>query len=165
MTIPKASICVKVVEQINKDNPEIIESAIKIIEKPKAGLDYLHLLPIVFYKFCKKRSIEPSYIIGVNIERNAIHERTLFIGVVLKIYSPGVFKSIYNIDDGVRHELEGMLKVQPHWISQQVGSIVLWYNRDHDNFRANIDEVVNEVITEKEEKLIKSLEQLSLIFA
>lgn len=144
----KSSLCVKVVEHLLKESPLLIQDVVKQVEKPDPFFNYYHLLPKILNVFCAKRNISVQDITGVHIPRQAVHERVLFIALTMKLYSPGVYKGIYSIEDGLRHEVAGMLQCSPQWISQQVGTIVLWYNRNLLEFGDIINEIIS-VITKE----------------
>lgn len=161
MIIPKPGLCIKIVEHLQKENPLLIEDAAKQVEKIEPHFHFFFLIyPILSY-FCAKRRIQPSQIKGVHLSRQMVYERTLFIAVVLRLYSPSIFRTnvSYNVEDGLRRELFGLLQCNKEWISQQVDGIARNYNRNYQEFKDQVNDLlmfikseVKEVVVEEEVK-------------
>ena len=73
--------------------------------------------------------------------RRFVYERTLFISVVLWLYSPSIYNSKvnYDVENGVRKELEGILLCDETWISQQVKLVAHEYREDYMEFQQKVD--------------------------
>ncbi len=153
----KPGTCVKIVEYLKKEQPLLIKDAAKQVEKIEPHYHYFgRTLCKIFGVFLERRNITEEYIQGVNIPRQAVAERTLFIAVVLWLYSPAVFntKVSYNVEDGVRHELEGILLCNESWISQQVSTITSYYNSNYQEFRDMVNSLLEFIKAEVNEKKV-----------
>jgi hypothetical protein len=144
----------KIVEYLQKEQPALIEDAIKQVEKPEAYYQFFITIPEIFEKFCQKRNLKKQDIKGKRISRENIQERLLFIAVILKLYSPAIFKTTvsYSVEDGLRHNLYGLLHCNKEWISQQVDGIGRLYNqRFNDSYRVQVDDTVDYIKTQVSE--------------
>jgi hypothetical protein len=150
---PTSNQCVKIVDLLAKENPKLVEDAVKRIEKPEPYYIYLGTAREVFAKFLEIRGLGKKQIQGVHISRQLVQERTLFISVILILYSPAVYNTntSYAIENGVRHELEGMLLCNKEWVSQQVPKIAFDYSKNYQEFKGIIDELLIRIKSEIKE--------------
>lgn len=159
-----STLALKVVEYLSKTDPLLISDAIKQVEKPEPSFDYFFVLERTMHKYCSKKQIQPESIIGNKIGKQGMWERTLFMAVIFKLYSPEIFTGFYNLTDNLRKELAGMLECDPTWISQQVTPIISFMNdkrlpevRDHVN---KYVELLRNEITVKEVKEVNPVTTL-----
>lgn len=138
------SLAVKIVEHLSKTNPGLIKEAAEQVEKPHADFDYFFILERTLHNFCKKKNIEPESIIGKKIGNQGMWDRTIFMAVIFKLYSPEVFTGYYNLTDNLRKELAGMLECHQTWISQQVAGIVSYmHEKNYTEFREQVNGYVS----------------------
>jgi hypothetical protein len=157
--------CSKIVEYLERTQPAIIADAAEQIKKPEAEFNYFYLLLKVLNAFCKRKGFPPERIIGINLGGQATWERTVFIAVCLKLYSPAIFKTdvTYDIRDKLREELAGMLEIPtPNWISQQIGGIIVSM-RAYPEFRDQVNEYVEHMKNEVQIKHVVGESQLQLL--
>lgn len=156
VTTPTSTQCVKIVDLLAKENPKLVEDAVKRIEKPEPYYLYDRTMGPVLERFLEKRGLKEEDIQGVHISRQMVWERTLFIAVSLMLYSPAVFiRAVkYNIENGVRHELEGILLCNEEWISQQVDKISFDYNSNYQEFRDTINDLLSYIKENVKEKQV-----------
>jgi hypothetical protein len=148
------SLAVKAIQRLYKKNRELVTETIKEVEKPAPYYDYIFLFPKILSKFCEVKGYPETNIIGVDLGGQRKWEQTIFVAVILKLYSEAVFKQIYDIENGVRHNLAGMLECNEHGISQTIPKIIQ-YMGIYDEFR---DQVVKYTDIMKEEFKVKRVE-------
>lgn len=157
MNLPPTTLCVKAVGYIQKVNPNYLEDILKRIEKPEPHFLYIRTMSEVLEKFLQRRNLTEENIQGVHISRQMVFERTIFIAVILWLYSPAVYirATKYNIENGVRHELEGILLCNEEWISQQVDKISFDYNSNYQEFRDTINDLLSYIKENVKEKQVE----------
>jgi hypothetical protein len=148
------TLAVKAIERLYKTNREIVDEAIKEVEKPLPYFDYIFLFPKILTKFCEEKGYPEDHIKGVDIKAQRKWEQTIFIAVILKLYSEAVFKQIYDIENGVRHNLAGMLECNEHGISQTIPKIIQ-YMTVYDEFK---DQVIKYTDLMKSEFKVKKVD-------
>lgn len=150
------TIAVKIVEHLQKEHPQLISDAFNQVQKPEPSFNYFWILERTFNKYCLEKQIIPESIIGEKVGKQGQWERNLFMAVVFKLYSPEIYTGHYNLADGVRHELAGMLQVHETWISQQITGIVsYWNDKRLPEFRQQVEkysDILNNSIKVKEVK-------------
>lgn len=154
------AVKLKAFEYLEKENKMLIEDAVKQVEKIEPHYHYLATLSKIFEKFLEFRELREEDIQGVHIARNLVAERTLFIAVVLWLYSPSVYNGNvdYSIENGVRHELEGILLCNETWISQQVKPISFQYRTNYQDFKDDINSLLAFIKSEVKEKAVIEME-------
>jgi hypothetical protein len=147
----------KAFEYIEKNDRKLAEDAINQIEKVQPHYKYLTTLLKVFQHFLSHQGLEEKQIQGVHIPTRFVYQRTLFIAVSLWLYSPSIYnrKTKYSIENGIRHELEGLLLCNEQWISQQVDKISFDYSSNYMEFKDTINNILNYVKANVKEKQVE----------
>lgn len=166
----KPTLAVKAIEYLQKHYPKIVNEAVQQIEKPEADFNFFFTLLQVFHKFCEKKDVSMEYIKGEEKGNKHVWDRTVLLAIVFKLYSPEVFikpegykEHCYNLRNGLREELAGMLECHPTWISQRVGSIVVWMEKDnYTEFRTQVNDFVQYMKHEIHVKEVEKSEPITL---
>jgi hypothetical protein len=83
------ALATKAIAHLYKNNKQLVEDAIKEVEKPKPYFDYIYLFPRMLTRFCELKGYPESHIIGVDIGQQRKWEQTIFIAVLAKTVQRG----------------------------------------------------------------------------
>lgn len=136
-------------------HPDILEKIEPMLVKPEAPLKHTILLPALLKRFCELKRFDRQSIVGTHKGIEATEAKTLFIGIVITLYDPGLLTGIHSvaIRQNLSEELSVLLGVDRTWISQQTAKVRAFLNPykpkpAYENFKSEVNKLSKVLETE-----------------